>query len=262
MFEAVRARAAPLRGLENWPTCDLLQVLLSSRGIVTARGAPLRLALDGGDEPYEARIYERGEMHFRERDWHDFFNVLVWLSYPRTKAALNAAQHAALRGSEPGERGPRRDALTLFDENGAIVLSSDPTLLDDLRALRWKRLFWERRSETRGAMCFFGFGHALLQKALSPYVGMTAHALLLEVSGDFVNRAAGGATEALDTLAATAIPSICAPRVLSPLPVLGVPGWWRDNEHAAFYENAAYFRTSRSRNPVETLPTRCSRGPL
>ena len=35
------------------------------------------------------------------------------------------------------------------------------------------------------------------------------------------------------------------PRELSPLPVLGIPGWWPDNERADFYDNTDYFRSGR-----------------
>jgi len=34
-------------------------------------------------------------------------------------------------------------------------------------------------------------------------------------------------------------------RELSPLPVLGVPGWWPDNERESFYDDADYFRSGR-----------------
>jgi hypothetical protein len=35
-------------------------------------------------------------------------------------------------------------------------------------------------------------------------------------------------------------------RELSPLPVLGVPGWWGGNEQENFYENTDYFRPGRN----------------
>ena len=34
-------------------------------------------------------------------------------------------------------------------------------------------------------------------------------------------------------------------RELSPLPVLGVPGWWDGNEQEEFYDNTGYFRPGR-----------------
>jgi hypothetical protein len=153
--------------------------------------------------------------------------------------------YRTLPRSRSNSRGPQRDALTLFDENGAMVVSSDTTLLEDVRSFRWQRLFWERRDEVQSALRVFVFGHALLEKALRPYVGMTAHTLLLPVSEDFLGLELQEQTERLDSLAASAVVRITAPDVLCPLPVLGVPGWWPDNEHAAFYANTGYFRAGR-----------------
>jgi hypothetical protein len=30
--------------------------------------------------------------------------------------------------------------------------------------------------------------------------------------------------------------------VLTPLPILGIPGWWPENENESFYANQNYFR--------------------
>ena len=244
-------RATLFRACADWPSRECLQGLLSRERVTTWTGIPLRLAADRSSEPYELRVHESGEMHFRERDWHDFFNVLVWLTYPQAKAALNDAQSAALkerRGASDGQsrRGPRRDALTLFDENGAIVVASDPTLLGDLRCFRWRRLFLERRSDVNAAMRVFVFGHALLAKALSPYIGMTAHSMLLPVAADFLSESVDAQIRALDAQIAEAIANLTAPAMLAPLPVLGVPGWWRENEDPRFYDNAEYFRSGRT----------------
>src|SRR2546427_12488678 len=36
----------------------------------------------------------------------------------------------------------------------------------------------------------------------------------------------------------------CKP--FAPLPVLGVPGWWRENENFSFYDDSLVFRAPRS----------------
>lgn len=251
MLEPLREHAAALGTHGQWPAREALQALLHARGITTAGGTPLRLVADARAEPYETRLRASGEMLFRERDWHDFFGALAWLAYPKAKAALNDAHHARLRerasaGAAGTRRGAARDALTLFDENGAIVVSSDVTLLEDLREFRWKRLFLERRAAVCAAMRVYVFGHALLEKSLRPYVGMTAHAILCEVSDQHFAQPRGRELEAVDALAAGAVRSLTTPRSLAPLPVLGVPGWWPDNEDPAFYDNAAYFRGGRT----------------
>jgi hypothetical protein len=95
----------------------------------------------------------------------------------------------------------------------------------------------------------FLFGHALLEKALQPYVGMTAHAVLLTIEDDFLNADGERQVEAIDALLAEAIPRISTARGLAPLPVLGVPGWWPHNEHSGFYDDVAYFRPGRTGTP-------------
>ena len=245
VFEPLRGCAAPLRAHRDWPGREALQSLLDARNTSNAAGTRLRL-IGATHEPYEEGIRLRGEMPSRERSWHDLFNTLAWLAYPQTKAALNEAHCAAFDGG--ATRGPRRDALTVFDESGAIVLSSDESLLDDLHDFRWKRLFVERREEMKAAMRVLVLGHALFEKALRPYVGMTAHALLLPVSAEVIALAPEERVAIADRMAARALDSLTSTRSLAPLPVLGVPGWWSDNEDAAFYDNAAYFRAGRGKS--------------
>ena len=254
MLEPLRVHASHLARQDDWPDLASMQALVSARAIGTAGGAPLRLVSDADDTGYETRIRTRGEMHVRSRDWHDLFNVLVWRAYPRTKAALNDVQFAALREESLAAhaysgRGPVRDALTLFDESGLIVLSSERSLLADLKAFRWKRLFWERRDEVLSSMRFFVFGHALFEKALRPYVGMTAHALLFSMDAEGLHQPLPNVVETADALASTAMSSITTPRALSPVPVLGIPGWWAANADPEFYDNEWYFRKGRTGCP-------------
>ena len=252
MLEPLREHAAALAAHRDWPARADLQRLLDASGITTTGGARLRLVEpEAAAEAYERGIYLRGTMPCRERNWHDLFNVLSWLAYPGTKAAVNAAHFAASSrelGCRPADvqSAPRsrvRDALTLFDESGAIVTSGDSVLLEDLRGFRWKSLFCERRARVRSSMRFFVFGHALFEKALRPYVGMTAHAMLLPVDEGYAS--APPAREMIDALAAREVAMLELPQALAPLPLLGVPGWWSANEDVSFYEDTRYFRPGR-----------------
>lgn len=244
LLDPLREPARGLREHGAWPRREALQGLFDAQGISNAAGARVRL-VEARQGPYEEHIHQHAEMPFRERGWHDLFNALAWLAYPAAKAALNAAHYEAMHAGGTGPRGRSRDALTLFDESGAIVMSADATLLDDLRAFRWKRLFVERRGEVCEAMRFHVIGHALFEKALRPYVGLTAHAVLFHVSPEAIAQPLPQRVATADGLGAGAVRALKAPGELSPLPILGVPGWCPDNENPAFYDDTSYFRPGR-----------------
>lgn len=241
MFEPFAPCAGRLSGFQDWPPRGALDALLAAHGVRNARGAGLRAAEPGpgGAATYESRALERGELMVREGEWHDLMNVLVWCAFSATKAALNARHVGSAAAEAGGGRGRARDALTLFDESGAIVVSTDAELVEDLRAFRWKDLFVTKRERVRASLRVYLFGHGLLEKALAPYVGMTAQAITLH--------AAVETTPAqVDALAARYVTDgLAMPRDLAPLPVLGVPGWWGANEEKAFYDDTAYFRPGR-----------------
>ena len=131
-----------------------------------------------------------------------------------------------------------RDVLTMIDESGVIVASADLSLLDLLREFRWQALFVERRAEVMAHMRFALLGHGLMEKALAPFIGLTGKAILLNIRDD----------ESLDAAAAQWIGDnahLANPRMLAPLPLLGIPGWDARNVAAEFYDNREYFRAGR-----------------
>jgi hypothetical protein len=96
------------------------------------------------------------------------------------------------------------------------------------------------------------FGHAILEKALAPYKGVTAKALVIEVAHAALAVPTPSLVELLDERAAAhfARPeSLASTRTLHPLPVLGIPGWAPENEDPAFYDDADVFRPGRRRAP-------------
>lgn len=248
---------------DDWPTLDdYNSLLLRQRGTVTsAVGAAIRFVPQDGkplsfDCCYEPRIYLHGEIQTRTENWHDFFQVLVWTLFPKTKRRLNELHYHSARQrhqSGRGNRGPRENMLTLFDECGALVISSDRTLLSLIENFRWQELFWTRRAQLRERLRCIVFGHALYEKALNPYLGMTAQALLFHVDGETLEAGPHAQHAMLDSLLdeylATRRTSL-TPACLSPFPLLGMPGWHPGNDVAAFYDNRAYFRDGRNRVPA------------
>ena len=244
----LRDAAAAING-DDWPEPAVLQHLLDEAGVCVASGRPLRLVPAGGKAPYELRVYESAELECRERNWHDLFNVLVWLVFPRAKAALNARHHAAWTADAGAGRGAVRDALTLFDESGLLVLSAQPELLQLVRDLRWQPRCGEGRDAVISDMRFLAFGHEGCENLLWAYRGMTGHALLLEVDAAMLTLPM---TELLRRVDAQLADRLADPqalqntRNLAPVPVLGVPGWCGDNVRAEYYDDTGYFRPGRS----------------
>lgn len=195
---------------------------------------------------YECRIWETGEVETRLDNWHDFFNALVWLSFPKTKIAISTSHVRAM--SPAGEaRGMARDALTHFDECGIVVLSSRPELLDLLRAFEWKKLFVEQRAAVQTAMRFVIFGHATYEQLLKPFRGLTAKAVLYEVSEGWLEMPFAEQLAAVDLRLAADLASgrYRRPRDFQPLPLLGIPGVTPENEDPAYYDDTWQFRPGR-----------------
>ncbi|AGU48041.1 hypothetical protein VAPA_1c09210 [Variovorax paradoxus B4] len=186
-------------------------------------------------QAYEAHIFQTGTVPTRD-NLHDFFNGLVWLAFPEAKRRLNELQAAEIaRAGIGATRGPLRDALTLFDENGAVLDAPEP-LWKALAARDWHTLFVTQRALWSQARLRV-FGHALLEKLTTPRKALTAHVLLPPPPD-------GGEPAALDdrALARSLAPEYLAQKPFVPLPVLGVPGWWAGNATAHFYDDSKVFR--------------------
>jgi hypothetical protein len=135
-FDAAVSRGGPVNG---WPPVATWEPAARAAALRNGRGLPLRFvpqpprarrrgAVDMG-ALYDERIFTRGEVPSRERNLHDFLNLLQWLAYPRAKAAVNARQRAALvrwvapgATSLPGARTREQDALAMLDEGGLLLL--------------------------------------------------------------------------------------------------------------------------------------------
>lgn len=217
--------------------------------IIVANGRRIRFVPPQADGmAYESRVRETGEVETRPGNWHDFFNALVWLTFPQAKLALSAG-HARAMALAPAEglRGVHRDALTHFDECGMLVLSSQPELLELLRGFRWKALFAERRAEVIRDMRFVVFGHATYESLLNPFVGLTAKAVLHQVDADWLEMPGPAQLAAVDMLLAEDLGSgrYGRPRDFQPVPVLGIPGVTPDSEFPAYYDDVRQFRPGR-----------------
>ncbi|MFZ6649131.1 DUF3025 domain-containing protein [Undibacterium sp. TJN25] len=198
---------------------------------------------------YEAFISETGQVPTRE-NLHDFFNALVWLSFPRIKAQLNALQAAQIASLGIGKsRGAARDAATIFDENAAllVVRGSDQGLglVASLRNHQWQQAFIGQRG-LFGTQCeVWAFGHALMEKLVQPYKAITAHAWVVSVGQEYFDMGEQDRRDHVDCLVARQLASRSLTTAdYTPLPVLGVPGWWPQQDEV-FYADTQVFRPRR-----------------
>jgi hypothetical protein len=180
-FWPLSAAAARFEQFEDWP----------ARGDLDAAYAELALPL--GAEPlcfaenvrksdkragervvleklYDGRISVVGEVPTRERDWHDFFNALCFMTFPRAKRALHRRQYGVLceridvnATRLPPARTPEQDALTLFDEGGAVI-AAEPDVYQQLMAAdEVGRQPILTRCTQAGSARVVAFGHALFE---------------------------------------------------------------------------------------------------
>jgi len=220
-----------------------------------AEGMPLHEALDAEaaapvrfvaqealppGTPYEQYVFETALCPTRP-GLHDFFNGLCWHRLPLAKKQLNALQAAAIAALPPGApRGPLRDAITVFDENGAL-LDAPPALWKALLARDWQRLFIDLRPLWQQARLVV-FGHALLEKLVTPRKAITAH--VWRAPAPLADLAQADAW-----LAGELTPARLRDKPFTPLPLLGVPGWWSGNENFSFYDDSLVFRPGRVERP-------------
>lgn len=190
------------------------------------------------EQPYEAFIFQQKKVPTRD-GLHDFFNGLCWHRFPISKHRLNQLQAQEIAKQGIGStRGAVRDALTLFDEN-AVLWQGPDVLWQALQARDWFKLFVELREQWQHVHMVL-FGHALLEKLVTPYKSITGHVYRVSTDVSPHDDAALDAWVAQDLQT-----DKLATKPFEPLPVLGVPDWWADNAAPAFYQDTQVFRPKR-----------------
>ncbi len=220
----------------------------ASLALVNQRGQPIRFVPQA--ELPEGRAYEEyigatGCVPTRE-NLHDFFNGLVWLTFPRIKQQLNALQAAQIAVAGVGKsRGAARDAATIFDENSALLVVRDGTLEPLLREHAWNEALYVRRDLFGRDAQVWLFGHALMEKLVAPRKAITAHTRVVQADDHYFTLSQEGQRAWIDAHVAALLASE-EPNTASftPLPVLGIPGWWPEQDEA-FYADSAVFRAKR-----------------
>ena len=229
--------------LTDWPSLEILKKQFKDNNHpvipVTQDEKPTKI-----EDHYEPRIFLKHELQTRTENWHDFFNAMVWLTFRNTKSVLNELHyHAAIKRKAGTNRSELENAITLFDECGIIIISDNEQLLSMIRQHQWKELFIHHRDSFNKEIFCFIFGHAMYEKALSPYIGMTCQALLIN-STELINSCKQNTLVEIDNYVADCWKNsnITSPNDLNAFPLLGIPGIYKGNSKESFYDNTDYFR--------------------
>jgi hypothetical protein len=249
-YDAVRTAAGKLAPGDEF--IGSFNAQAAELGLRNHQGLPLsfvpQAALPDG-VAYEAFIGATGSVPTRD-NLHDFFNGLVWLSFPRIKVQLNALQAAQIALAGVGKsRGPARDGATIFDENAALLVLRDSAdghaLADALHGHRWREALLERRASFGPDAQVWLFGHALMEKLVTPRKAITAHTRVVWAGDDFFKLDHDGRRAWIDaTVARELADDGLSTAAFTPLQVLGVPGWWPGQDQA-FYDDTSVFRAKR-----------------
>lgn len=259
-----------------WPgTADLIWPAQLEDGWVANWLEALRLALpepnllsakrfETSSATMKALEYERcvgaGSIPTRDQ-YHDLFNGLVWLAYPAAKSHINHLHVQEGRASAHPlgtNRSRLRDAITLFDESGLILLTSNPEVALALERHDWIFLFVTLRQEWGVHILPFCFGHGLLDALRKPHKALCAKVKVVQVDAESLKAfrevddpTLFSASFTLDQVFLSVIHGLGSPRDFNPLPVMGIPGWFDVNESVCFYEDETVFRKKPTRRDLK-----------
>lgn len=247
-LSCVRAVGEELARADDWKL--ELNRRATEWGLRNHRDLPIRFVAQAelpADTAYEAHISQTGHVPTRD-NLHDFFNALVWLTFPQIKVQLNLLQAREIERSAAvntiAPRGKVRDAATIFDENAVLLVSANDGLMHALREHAWEEVFVTRREEFERDSRVYLFGHALMEKLVQPYKAITGHTWIVAHACPSSELTLAEQCAWMDQVVAQQLAQGLTTANFSPLQMLGVPGWWPDQDRD-FYCDTTVFRPKR-----------------
>ena len=231
----------------NWPTPNWLTDELRSYHNNMTISFEANEAFADDTRYYEQIIYDDKRVPTRTENWHDLFNGLSWTLFPETKLLLNRQHMEDINQFGLNPRTKRRNRITHFDECGVVLAVANPSIASALAEHQWTEAFYNKREEWGTHIRAFVFGHANYEMLLSPFLGLTAKWVSIDVTPSFFDLPLGEQYKKLDGKLAEKVDSglFSDKNGLKPLPLLGIPGWHKENCHPEFYDNTDYFRPKR-----------------
>ena len=175
LFWPIRGHARAFCDYGEWPDVAEYDRLFGGDGPVRFRESPPRPRRARRQEIdprrlYDGRICEERVVPTRARNWHDFFNALVWAAFPATKARLHERQHhaAAQRMSAdavtlPSARTREQDGLALLDEGGVALLCTADAVGEARRALEMRQVEPVAQLAAEARALGVIYGHAIYE---------------------------------------------------------------------------------------------------
>lgn len=247
VFSALAAQF-PLAQQRHFPSPELLTAWLHQHTELQDWCFVDSTVLDADGRYYEDFISQTRQIPMRADNWHDLFGALIWCLFPKSKLVMNQLHMAQIQQFGTKERSKIRHKLTLLDECGVLlcIQPSQRFLLDLLRDHQWTDAFYQHKnlwSELNPII----FGHANYEMATKPFIGLTAKLWCIELPSGLTCPDTEGYDFVDNLLAAQLVQAelLLDNQQLSPLPLLGVPGWHQQAQDLAFYADTSYFRPKR-----------------
>lgn len=249
LFSALAA-VFPLAQQTDFPSPQLLTSWLHQHTALQDWCFVDSTKLDEDGRYYEDFIFQSRQIPMRANNWHDLFGALIWCLFPKSKQVMNELHVAQIRQFGSKERTQVRHKLTLLDECGVLlcIRPSQRFLLDLLRNHQWTEAFYQHK-ELWSELKPLVFGHANYEMATKPFIGLTGKLWCIELPERSPECAGKEGYNFVDDLLAKQLVQaevLLDNQQLSPLPLLGVPGWYKEQE-PAFYADTSYFRPKRQK---------------
>ncbi len=248
-----------LQNVTDWPTLQWLNTLAEVSQNQRKKADEMSFICDSNVTSslyYEQYIHETGKIPTRPNNWHDLFNALIWTLFPKTKRLINQChvEDINLHGLSP--RTHQRNRMTQFDECGVVLAYSSPTVPSLLIEHQWQASFWQHREQWGTQIQPFMFGHANYEMMLEPHIGLTGKWLAVQVPQDFWNKPLHQQYQSIDE---TLYQQLQTTQLFqdkgkfAPLPLLGIPGWYPQNQAQTFYQMTDYFRPKSHNNTYASI---------
>ena len=242
-----------ISNMPTWPNAQGLNLLKKQQPVaqISTPEFVCQDMLAPSDNYYEQIINKHAQIPTRANSWHDLFNGLVWLQYPKTKKLLNKLHVDDIEQFGLSPRTPQRNHITHFDECGVLLLiegDKGKSVTGLLTEHKWYEALHNARNAWGISVHARMFGHANYEMLLDPFIGLTGKWLAIEVEKGFSLLSIAQQNAEVDerlSAAITITELFKQPKPLFPLPLLGLPGWSELNQDPQFYLNREYFRPKR-----------------